>query len=202
MSETYTPQASTAETNNEEPIEDNFAAINEWQQAEASRRAQALINVPVEPEDTNDKAKWGTKVAVTTGIVIGAALGAGGTAVGLDHVLPGEQVASASTSVQNGEGLEQSVDRDISQIEAKKIDPADTTERQDVISQAVEFHTDSNGIVQPGEKVTVIAEKSPIFGNIRYEAVPNPATSNETTVQLPLPPAINTDGTIPAPDTH
>lgn len=202
MSETYIPPQ---KTNKEKEIEDNFATINAWQQKDAARRAREVIDTPITPQvDTvKDNTGWSTRAKVTVGFVAGAVLGVGASgAIVADHLLPGQELASASSTVEQGEGIEQSVNRDIAEIESKKIDPANTTERQDVVYQAVKIHSDTAGIVQPGENVTVIAEKSAVFGNVTYKAVPNGEAGNPDT-QLPLPPALNTDGTtIPAPFTH
>ncbi|MDB5179451.1 MAG: hypothetical protein JWN12_83 [Candidatus Saccharibacteria bacterium] len=180
--ETPTPQT---ESPNEE---DNQSLDKHWSDVELMDRAsqaakQNFIDTPTPAEDPKGWS-FGKKVGATIALAGAATLGAGVATVTADHLVPGQEVATATSTVYPGEGLEQSVDRDIKQIESQKIDPADTTERQDVISQAVDIHSDQNGIVQPGENVTVVAEKSPIFGNVTYKAVPN------------------TDGTIPAPDTH
>ena len=177
MSETYIPPQET----NVPHQENDFAAIEDMQnrhaaqeRREAARRAQQFIDTP-EPQAAsapNTSSGWSTKAKVTTGIVLGAALGTGGTLVAADHILPGQEIASASTNVKIGEGIEPSINRDLSQLESLKIDPADATERQDVISQAVDIHY-NQGVVPAGEEVKVVAEKSPIFGNVTYKAVPN-----------------------------
>jgi hypothetical protein len=202
--ETQTPQLEKPETT---PEATSDAAMDEhWKDIDVMNRASQaakanFIDVPTPSEDPKGWSR-GKTIGATIALASAAALGAGGATVVVDSIVPGQEVASATSTVFNGEGIQQSVDRDIQQIESQKIDPADTTERQDVISQAVDMHTDSNGIVQPGENVTVIAEKSPILGNITYKAVPNEASQPVVNEQLPLPPALNTDGTIPAPDTH
>lgn len=193
--ETLTTQTDTNK------IEDDFSVNNEWQAKDAAEKAQRLINMPTPEEDPKSLSR-GKKIGTALALIGAAGLGAGGTAIAVDHSVPGKEVASATSTVFQGEGVQQSVYRDIAEIESKKIDPADPNERQDVTSQAVAIHSDANNIVQPGENITVIAEKSPIFGNITYKAVENPALNTESNVQLPLPPATNTDDTIPAPITH
>ena len=197
MSETYTPPETVPA--NEEPKEDDFAVLDEWQQQdEAAKRARAIIEAPVtttvDVSKERSSKSTGVKV-VATGILAGATLVGGTLGIG-DSVLPGQEIASATSTVQQGEGITQSVYRDIAEIESQKIDPADSTERQDVVSQAIDLHTDSNGIVQPGVNVTVVAEKSPIFGNVTYKAVPNPETETQ------LPPSPDNEGTIPSPVTR
>jgi len=153
--------------------EDDFAVNAKWQE-EAAERARRVVDAPEQNEPATQPA-WTRRQKALTGLALtGAALFGGGTAVAaVDHMLPGKEVGSSSTSIRSGEGVEAAVYRDIAEIESTKIDPADSTERQDVVSQAVEFHTDSNNVVQPGEMVTVVAEKSPIFGNVTYKAVDN-----------------------------
>ena len=171
--ETQTPPQ---ETNPLTQTENNFTTIDEmqtsdkWQKAVAEHARRIIEAQPLEPLSPSVRSK---RLRFGAGVVIGATLATGGTIVAADHILPSKEIASATTSVQRGEGVEQSVYRDIAEIESKNIDPADTTERQDVTYQAVDIHSDANGIVQPGESVKVIAEKSQIFGNVTYKAVGN-----------------------------
>ncbi|RWZ78904.1 MAG: hypothetical protein EOT05_04135 [Candidatus Microsaccharimonas sossegonensis] len=166
MDETYTPPQKTDE------IEDNFSTINEWQAKAAAEKARQLIGTPTQAEDPKGWS-FGRKLGATIALAGAVGLGAGGATVAADSLIPGKEVASASSTVLNGEGLQQSVDRAIEQIELKKIYPSGPTERLDVISEANKIYSDQNGIVQPGQNVTVVAKESPIFGNITYEAVPN-----------------------------
>ena len=174
-------------------IEDNFAQINEWEAKNAADRARVIMN---SPEPAEDPPKWsiGQKIATAAGLTAALTLGLG-IGVGVsDNLIPGDKVGSGTSTVLEGEGVQQAVDRDIKEIESQNVtDPADTAERQDVYSQAVHIHSDVNGIVQPGENITVIAEKSPVFGNITYKAVEEPAPDIIYT---------NEDGTTFVPDKH
>lgn len=78
MSETYTPPET--EPTNEVPAEDNFAAIDEWQQEDAARRAQAMIEAPVAPpvQTNNEKGSVNKATVATVGLITGAALLSGG----------------------------------------------------------------------------------------------------------------------------
>ncbi len=178
--------------NDSDKIEDNFAQIDEWQK-DAADRARLLMNETEQAEDPK-KMSVGQKIAAAAGLTAALTLGLGIGAVVSDNLIPGDKVASETSTVFGGEGVQQSVDRAIKQIESHNIiDPADTAERQDVYSQAVHIHSDANGIVQPGENITVIAEKSPVFGNITYKAVEEPAPEIIYTYE---------DGTTFVPDKH
>lgn len=207
MSEIYTPHPEHVENNSEinnepissDPSEGNpfvtgagipSAEVPEFDISDAAGRAQQLFEIPQQttdtptPEEPTVKQGWSTRQKVGTVIAIGAGIAGVNVA---DYIAPGQEIAAATSTVQAGKGIEQAVDRDIKQIELQKIDPADPNERSDVISQAIEIHTDINGIVQPGENITVVAEKSPIFGNITYEAVPTETTVTNATEASVIP---------------
>ena len=202
MSETYTPQPDSK--NNESNINETFESNLEMQPSdadriEAARRAQTIIQgstqpqevAQSQPEPSGEKSGWSTRAKVATGFVVGATLATGGTAAALDTILPGQEIASASSTIEQGGDITSAVDRSIDKIEAQKVDPADPTKRADVIHQAVDIQ---NGVVHPGQTVEVIAEKSPIFGNVTYRAAPT-----EAAVDTPQP---TEQTTIPAPNTH
>lgn len=181
MSELFTPheintpnsQSCTSEQAIEESYADAYALQDdEAYQNEAARRAKESVFVLPTAADTNSKKEgWttGQKIGAGIGLTVAAAGGIGGGIAAYDHFGPHEVVAEASSTIQQGEGVEQAVDRSLGFLEAKGVDPADATNRQDVISQAVSL-TSENGVVQPGQTVSVEAEKSPL-GNISYKAV-------------------------------
>lgn len=213
MSETYTPTENETENSMPKSEPDLFNDIQDLQKnqanqlnepvfgAEAARKAAGLKDTQTlaRPPATTESSGWSTREKVATVIVAGATA-IGGGLVAADQILPGQEIASASSTINQGEGITDAVDRSIDQIEAQKadqkVDPADITERADVISQAVDIHRDENGVVHPGQTVGVIAEKSPIFNNVTYKAAPVVEAAPDTTQQ----PA--TTETIPTPETH
>jgi hypothetical protein len=201
--------------NNETNTPDLFAdakAFEAHDAAAAARRleVQNIITGPTPSEPSKEGRQWSKSTKLKAGVAIGAAVLGGGVLVA-DHALPEHEIASASTSVQQNEGVEVAVDRDLKAIQDQNVNPASISQREDVISQAVDLHAHENGVVDLGEKVTVVAEKSPILGFVTYEAVeneapkvvPSPKPSIGTAessdgIQLTLPPAID-GGTIPVP---
>lgn len=209
MSETYTPTENETENSMPKSEPDLFNDIQDLQKnqanqlnepvfgAEAARKAAGLkdAQTPAQPPATTESSGWSTREKLATVIVAGATA-IGGGLVAADQILPGQEIASASSTINQGEGITDAVDRSIDQIEAQKVDPADIIERADVISQAVDIHRDENGVVHPGQTVGVIAEKSPIFNNVTYKAAPVVEAAADT----PQQPA--TTETIPTPETH
>ena len=178
MSETFTPTPEAKKPAPQQPEEDNFADIEAWQQndqyqREAAERAQRIMAESAPTETA--KNGWNRAViAGTAGAALVAGLG-GGLAIA-DRVAPGEIVATATGTVDQGEGVINAVNSALEQLEAKGIDPADVTERQDVTWQAVDIHGSN---VQPGTNVEIAATKSPIFGITTYEAVPKDSEDNQ-----------------------
>ena len=188
--ETQTQANTQPETSNPENVstEPNFDShVNDVLELQKlSERAQSIADLPPAPDVDVSTEKKGMRPLAIAGTVLaaGAVLGVGANA--LDHALPQETVAVATGTVEQGGDITQSVDDAIEQIESQGVDPADPNERQDVIYQAVDLHTE-DGIVQPGTEVEVTAVKSPLFGDITYKAtepVENTSSSFED-MQLP-----------------
>ena len=169
IDETQTPPQ---ETNSSTKTEDNFTAIlrmqsNDQLQRLAAEHAHSIVEAqPLEPLTPRPQLR---KKALVFGA--GVALVLGGAGVVADHLLPAEEIASASTNVENGEGIKQSVYRNFNELKSKGIYATDAHNPEDVMYQAIKIHTDKNNVVQPGEPVEVIATKSAIFGSVAYEAV-------------------------------
>jgi len=181
MSETFTPTPEAQKPAPQQPEEDNFAEIEAWQkneqyQREAAERAQRIMAESAPTETA--KNSWNRAViAGTAGAALAAGLG-GGLAIA-DHIAPGEIVATATSTVNQGEGIIDAVDNAVGQLEAKGVDPADIRNIQDTYTHAIEIHTDENGIVQPGENVEIAVKESPVFHIKSYEAVPKDSENNQ-----------------------
>lgn len=178
-----------------DPFEDILIMQREQQddfQRQSAQRAQQLVSESSPTAEATPKP-WGPAKKAAATITAGAALVTGGLVLA-DNTLPKEEIATVTTTVDQGGDITTAVDEALGEIQSQyHIDPADPTERQDVISQAVDLNTDANGIVQPGETVTVTASKTPIFGDTRYDAVPDPApapveapASENTTIPSPV----------------
>jgi len=180
MSETFTPTPEAQKPAPQQPEEDNYATVLGWQQEqyqrEAAERAQRIIDEPT-PAET---AKNGWNKAVIAGTAAAAlAAGLGGGLAIADRVVPGEIVATATGTVNQGEGIIDAVDNAVGQLEAKGVDPADIHNIQDAYTQAIEIYTDENGIVQPGENVEIAVKETPVFHIKSYEAVPKDSENNQ-----------------------
>ena len=185
MRETYTPTPESQKPTTPQLQEDDFAAINRMQDDAKFKRKQReaaerfLQNTtPVTSEAPAPRSGFSTTEKVIAGVVASAAAFGGGAAAA-DHLAPAEVVYSTTANVPVGEGIEVAVDDAIGHLRESGADPADATERQDVISQAVALHADENGIVQPNETVKVIVEESAVFGNQTYKAVPSDSEKSE-----------------------
>jgi len=179
MSEIFTPTPESQKPVPEQQSEDDFSTITEIQndQDYAARERQAAERLLQESAPTAEETtkptpsnfSLGHKVAAGVGLTVTAFAGG---AVAADHIAPSETVYSTTATVSLGNGVEVAVDEAIGYLGEQGADPADTIERQDVISQAVDILNDEDGVVQPGESVQVIVEKSPVFGIETYKAVP------------------------------
>jgi len=152
------------------------------QQEQAPFDEENYIEYESNPATVTKESTPSSRFTTRDKIFAGVGIVAGGLTAGVavaENVAPSEVVYSTTATVTAGNGVESAVDEAIGFLGENGANPADATERQDVISQAVDIMSDENGHVQPGESVQVVVEKSPVFGNETYKAIPNDTETNE-----------------------
>jgi len=134
----------------------------------ARNRAQSIVEaeVPIKPKE---KSSTGKKIGA--GVVAGLLAGSGVTIAVADTLLPQEIVSVSSGDVDSGEGVGTAVDEALGFLKQSDVNPASVDQRQNVIDQAFDIHSDENGYVQAGTVIAVAQTKSPIFGTTGYQAI-------------------------------